>query len=891
MSDSLLLTKLYIPPKRAAIVPRPDLIARLNEGFSAGRKLTLISAPAGFGKTTLVSEWIADCGRPVGWLSLDEGDTNPARFLSYLVTALQLIKTGIGERLLAALQSREPPQLEAVLTDLINEITSIPDHFIIVLDDYHSIESKQVDQAVNFLIEHQPPQMHLLIASREDPSLPLARLRARGQLTELRASDLRFTPSEAADFLNLVMGLPLSTEDVAALETRTEGWIAGLQMAALSMRGLDDTGDFIRSFTGSHRFVLDYLMEEVLERQREEVQAFLLRTSILDRLCGPLCEAVMSSSSTSGQQTLEYLERANLFIVPLDSDRCWYRYHHLFGELLHKRLEQKLTPEGIVGLHLQASKWYEKNGLILDAFKQAAAANDIELAERLMEHKQMPINHPGVPVTILNWLESLPVSVLNSKPSLWWKQAAMLMANYQTIGVEEKLQATEAALATKTPPDAEMDEWTRNLVGKIAYARAALAATRYEAETTLVYAQRAMEFLHPNNIAYRAEVTIYIGFARYLLGDRDAAELAYKEALSLAQAAGDEEGVLTATIRLGQIHELRNQLHEAFETYQKVLKMTGEDPPPFATLAVIGLARIYYNWNDLKRAEKYAEQSHQLARLCEQVIDRLISSELFLSRLKMTLGDPVSADQFLTQAEQHARQYDYTVRFPDIAAARAILCLYKGDTVAAAQLVQHEDRWLVRAEVLIAQGNPSAALAIIVPYCQKMKEKRLDDQLLVTVVLQALALHAQGENESARQALKESLTLAEPGGFIRLFVDAGEPMRLLLQDLASWIDQHPEEQDQRLMAYVEKILAAFASPAEVQASKSISQQSGLIEPLSPRELEVLQFISQGLSNQEIGKRLFLALDTVKGHNRRIFEKLQVNRRTEAIARARELGLI
>ena len=389
------------------------------------------------------------------------------------------------------------------------------------------------------------------------------------------------------------------------------------------------------------------------------------------------------------------------------------------------------------------------------------------------------------------------MSVLNSKPSLWWKQAAMLMANYQMIGVEEKLQAAEAALATKTPPNAEMDEWTRNLVGKIAFARAALAATLYQAETSLEYAHRAMEYLHPNNMAYRSEATIYIGFARYILGDRDAAELAYKEALSLAQAAGDDEGVLMATIRLGQIHELRNQLHQAFETYQKVLKMTGEDPPPFAQLAYIGLARIYYNWNDLERAEKYAEQSHQLARLCEQVIDRLISSELFLSRLKITLGDPVSADHFLTQAENHARQYDYTVRFPDIAAARAILCLYNGNTDAAAQLVQHDDRWLVRAEVLIAQGNPSAALAIIVPHRQKMEEKRLDDQLLETIVLQALALHAQGENESARQALKESLTLAEPGGFIRLFVDAGEPMRLCSRIFALGLKSIPRSKISR----------------------------------------------------------------------------------------------
>lgn len=891
MSDSLLLTKLYIPPIRRAIVPRPGLIAQLNEGLAAGRKLTLISAPAGFGKTTLVSEWIADCGSPVGWLSLDEGDTNPARFLSYLITALQLIKTGIGERLLAALQSREPPQLGAVLTDLINEITSIPDHFIIVLDDYHSVESKQVDQAVNFLIEHLPPQMHLLIASREDPSLPLARLRARGQLTELRATDLRFSPAEAANFLNQVMGLSLSSEEVAALETRTEGWIAGLQMAALSMRGLLETGDFIRSFTGSHRFVLDYLMEEVLERQREEVQEFLLRTSILDRLCGPLCDALLSGSSAFGQQTLEHLEHANLFIVPLDSERHWYRYHHLFGDLLRKRLEQKLTIDEITSLHICASEWYEKNGLIFDAFKHAAAAKDIERAERLMENKEMPLHLPGVPTTILNWLESLPVSVLNSKPALWWKQAAMMMYNYQIIGVEEKLQAAETALAAKIPPDTEMDDWSRNLVGKIAFARASIDATLYQAETSLVYAHRAMENLHPDNIAYRSATTLIIGFDRYLLGDRDAAERAYKEALSLAQAAGDDDSILMATIRLGQIHELRNQLHRAFETYQKVLNLIGENPPALVTLAYIGLARIYYNWNNLEMAEKYAVQSHQLARLCEQVTDRLISSELFLSRLKITQKDPVSADYFLTQAENHARQYDYKVRFPDIAAARAILCLHNNDADAAAQLVQHKDRWLVRAEILIAQGNPSAALAIIAPHRQIMEERNLADQLLVTVVQQALALHALDEKEQARQVLKESLTLAEPGGFIRLFVDAGEPMRLLLQDLTSWIDQHPEEQDQQLMAYVKKILAAFVSPSEVQVSKSVNQQSGLVEPLSPRELEVLRLISQGLSNQEIGKRLFLALDTVKGHNRRIFEKLQAKSRTEAIARARELDLL
>jgi LuxR family transcriptional regulator, maltose regulon positive regulatory protein len=889
MPATILATKLFIPQIRSKVVSRPRLIEILKNGLQ--HKLTLVSAPAGFGKTTIVSEWIAGSTKPVAWLSLDEGDNDPARFLTYFIAALQSIKPNIGAGILGALQSAQPLLLEPFLTNLLNEISTIPEHFVLILDDFHAVDSQSVDKSLDFLVEHLPPQMHLLITSREDPSLPLARLRARGQLTELRTADLRFSPDEAADFLKQVMGLSLSSEDIAALETRTEGWIAGLQMAAISMRGLAETGDFIRSFTGSHRFVLDYLMEEVLERQTDDVQAFLLRTSILDRLCGPLCDALLSSSSASGQQTLEYLERANLFIVPLDSDRCWYRYHHLFGDLLRKRLEQKFAFERIADLHIQASKWYEKNGLILDAFKHSAATNENERTERLMEDKQMPLNQPGVPMIILKWLESLPKSVLDSKPALWWKQAAMLMANYQMIGVEEKLQATEAALALKTPPDAEMDEWTQNLVGKIAFARAALAATQYQAEDTLVYAQRAIELLHPNNKSYRAEVTQYIGFARYILGDRDGAESAYKEALSLAQTAGNDEIVVMATIRLGQIHEMRNQQPQAFETYQKALIMAGEDPPPFATLAYIGVARIYYSWNDLGMAEKYAEQSYQLARLCEQVIDRLISSELFLSRLKITQRDLDSADHFLTLAEQHARQYDYTVRFPDIAAARATLCLYNGDTDAAAKLVQHEDRWLVRAEVLIAQGNPSAALAIIIPHRQKMEEKRFDDQLLVTIVLQALALHALGENKPARQALIESLTMAEPGGIIRLFLDAGEPMRLIVQDLMSWLDQHPEEQDQQLMPYVEKIHAAFEAPVETKSTETTVQQTGLVEPLSPRELEVLQLISQGLSNQEIGEHLFLALDTVKGHNRRIFEKLQVNRRTEAIARARELGLI
>ncbi len=489
MSAPILATKLYIPPPRSKIVLRPRLIERLNEVLHSGCKLTLISAPAGFGKTTLVSEWIASCGRPVAWLSLDEGDNDPARFISYLVKALQTIQAGIGEGLLAALQSPEPLQIETILTTLLNEISSIPRNFLLVLDDYHSVDSHAVDQSLAFLIEHQPPQMHLLIATREDPDLPLARLRARGQCTELRAADLRFTPAEAAEFLNRVMGLNLSEADVTALEARTEGWIAGLQLAAISMRGNLDAAGFIHSFTGSHRFVMDYLLEEVLHQQPESIQAFLLRTSVLDRMCGPLCDAVLLDPSIPGQATLEYLERTNMFIVPQDNERRWYRYHHLFGDLLRKRLGQSLTPGGIAELQLHASEWYESNDQMLEAFRHAAAANDIERAVRLMESRKMPIHLRGTATAILSWLESLPKTLLDARPALWWKQAAMLLIIGQPEGVEEKLQAIEAVLASTGLPEAEMDESSRDLVGKIAAARANVAQTHAQIETTLVQAR------------------------------------------------------------------------------------------------------------------------------------------------------------------------------------------------------------------------------------------------------------------------------------------------------------------------------------------------------------------------------------------------------------------
>jgi len=496
MSTPILATKLYIPPPRPKVVLRPRLSERLNEALH--RKLTLISAPAGFGKTTLVSEWVAGCERPVAWLSLDEGDNDPARFLAYLIAALQTIAANIGAGVLGVLQAPQPPPIESILTVLLNEITTLPDNFVLVLDDYHVIDAQPVDNAITFLLEHLPPQMHLVIATREDPDLPLARLRARDQLTELRVTDLRFTPSEAANFLNQVMDLNLSAEDIAALETRTEGWIAGLQLAAISMQGHKDAASFIKSFTGSHHFVMDYLVEEVLQQQSESVQTFLLRTSILDRMCGPLCDAILLNPSASGQETLEYIEHANLFIVPLDNERRWYRYHHLFADLLRQRLHQSIASSTgdaesrVNELHIRASIWYEDNGLELEAFHHAAASNDIERTERLIEGKGIPLHFRGAVTAILDWLASLPTTVLNARPSLWWRYGSLMLVVGQTTGVEEKLNAAEAALQ-----GAEADDKTRYLIGRIAAARAVLALTRYQAETMIAESRRALEYLPP----------------------------------------------------------------------------------------------------------------------------------------------------------------------------------------------------------------------------------------------------------------------------------------------------------------------------------------------------------------------------------------------------------
>jgi LuxR family maltose regulon positive regulatory protein len=896
----MLTTKLYIPPSRAIVVHRPRLIERLNTGLHS--KLTLISAPAGFGKTTLVGEWLAASKRPTAWLSLDAGDNDPTRFLTYLVAALQTLAPHIGASVLGGLQSPQPAAPDALLTALVNDIAALPDGCILVLDDYHVINARPIDQALTFLLERLPPQMHLVIVTREDPRLPLARLRARGQLSELRVADLRFTTDEAAGFLNQVMGLSLSTEDIAALETRTEGWIAGLQLAAISLQGHRDTSSFIQSFTGSHRFVMDYLLEEVLHRQPDHIQQFLLRTSILDRMCGPLCDTILERQKVKSkrqkepqatdlpftfyllpsQQVLEHLDRSNLFLVPLDDERRWYRYHHLFADLLRQRLRQSIAAspedaaERIAELHRRASVWYEDNRLEVEAFQHATAAHDVERAERLIEGNGMPLHFRGAVAPVLNWLKTTPPSVLDARPSLWTTYASVLLVTGQTPKVEQTLQSAEAALQ-----GAERNDKTRDLIGRVAAIRATLAATLNQVESVIDQSRRALEYLHPNNLAFRTSTMWKLGYAYYLQGDRAAASQAYTEVISIGQATGNVIFTLMAMIGLGVLQEADNQLHLAAQTYRHALQLMGATPPPAAGEAYLGMARISYEWNDLDAAHQYVQQSLDLARQIENT-DRVVAAEVFLTRLQLAQGDVADAATRVAQVAAFVRRHAFTQRMPEVAAAQALVLLRQGNLSAAAQAAHTHDIPLSQARVYLAQGDPAAALAVLEPARRQMEAKGWEDERLKVMLLQALAFQAHGQQDQAVQLLGDALAPAQLGGFIRSFVDEGKPMAQLLAQAAA---------RGMMPGYIGALLAACDADAQQRSDTAAPRDQPLVEPLSLRELEILQLIAQGLSNQAISERLFLALSTVKGHNQRIFDKLQVQRRTEAIARARELGLL
>lgn len=882
MSSDLLQTKWYVPRLRPSLVPRPHLIAKLNEGLH--RKLTLISAPAGFGKTTLVTEWIAAGERPSAWLSLDKGDSNPVRFLQYLVAALRTVAPELGQTAAAALQSPQPPPAQAVLTPLLNEIAAVPNPFMLVLDDYHEIDARPVDELLTLLLEHLPPQLHLVITTREDPNLPLARLRVRDQLTELRAADLRLTVEETAVFLNQIMGLNLTAADIAAMEARTEGWIAGLQLAAIALQSLlslqshqADTADFIRSFTGSHRFVLDYLVEEVLQQQPGNIQEFLLKTAVLNQLTGPLCDAL--TGDTNGQDILESLERANLFLVPLDSERRWYRYHHLFVDLLRQQLRQNTEERDIAALHIRASEWFEANGWELEAFQHAAAANDIERAVHLIEGKGLPLYFRGEAIPVRLWLESLPEAEFKARPSLWVTYASVLtLTGRLHDNIEEILQAAETALQDVAPNDK-----TSDLLGQIAAIRAMLGVIKNEAETIITQSRRALELLHPDNAPMRTTTTWTLGYAYQVQGNRAAAIEAYAETIAQSQKSGNIMTEIAATTCVGQIQETENQLYQAAETFQSLLRLIGEPLWPGACEACVGLARIHYQWNGLEAAERYGEQAFELAGQLENV-DTPAACGVLLARVKLAQGDTAGAFTTLEKAEQFVQERDFGHWNGEITAVRIQILLYQGNLTAAAQLAKNHGLPISQARVHLAQDEPAAALAVLEPLRQQAEAKARPDQRLRTLLLQALAHWQQGRGDTAVHDLQEALALAKPGGLIRAFVDEGTAMaRLLYEALARGIE--PD--------YVGgQLLAAFPTDGpETAVSLRSSAADELVEPLSERELEVLQLIAEGLTNQEVANRLYLSLHTVKVHARNIYGKLGVKNRTQAVAKARALGIL
>ncbi len=593
MSTPILATKLYIPPPRAKIVLRPRLIEQLNEGLH--RKLTLISAAAGFGKTTLVSEWVASCGQPVAWLSLDEGDNDPTCFLTYLVAALQTIVADFGAGVLGALQSPQPPPIELILTALINEITTIPDNpstlplvagqrFIFVLDDYHTIDSKPVDEAITFLLEHLPPQMHLVIATREDPPLPLARLRVRNQLTELRAADLRFTPAEAADFLNQVMGLNLREADITALEARTEGWIAGLQLAALSMQGREDIASFIQAFTGSHRFVLDYLVEEVLQRQSEQIRSFLLQTAILDRFCAPLCNAVIERED--GREMLDTLDHSNLFLIPLDDQRQWYRYHHLFEEVLQSYLRREQS-DRVSMLHRRASVWFEQNDLPAEAIRHALAAKDFERAAELIERVWLAMDLSYQSATWLGWVKALPDELVRAHPVVSVGYAWALLGVGEMEASEARLRDAERWLEPADNMQAEfncrrlfqrepqmviVDEAEfRSLPASIAAARAYRALALGDISGTKMYARQTLALVPENNSIHHTQAIALLGMAEYASGDLQAAEQELLKFQALMWQTNDVANAIGITFILANIKLVQGRLREAVSAYWQSL--------------------------------------------------------------------------------------------------------------------------------------------------------------------------------------------------------------------------------------------------------------------------------------------------------------------------------
>jgi LuxR family maltose regulon positive regulatory protein len=909
MAGTLLATKLHIPPVRPTWMPRSRLIERLDAGLQ--HKFTLVSAPAGFGKTTLLSEWSRQVERPVAWFALDRADNDPTQFWSYFIAALQQVRANLGAAVLDGLQSPQPLASEALLTGLLNELAENDDPLVLVLDDFHLLTAPQLHEALLFFQEHVPAHVHLVLAGRVDPPWPLARMRARGEMAELRAGDLRFTVAEATAFFNDVMGLDLSPEDIAALESRTEGWIAGLHMAALSMQGREDRTLFVQAFGASHRFILDYLLEEVLNRQSAEIQEFLLQTAILERMTASLCDAVAGREES--QAVLMEMDRANLFVVPLDDERRWYRYHQLFGDLLRSRLQQE-KPDQVATLHSRASAWYEAQGLIGEAVEHAVASGNVERLRRLVEGNALTMVNRGELATLSNWLDALPDEVVHRRAWLSVARAWVLTCGGDLESAEHHLQDADRAVEYQDS-EGGADEGIaptekQRVAGHIAAIRAYTALLQGDASRAVEQAYMALEFLPPEDLPARGVAARNLGIALRWGGDLATAAQVLKQAATAAQAAGDSYMAVTVLGDLALQQLGQGQLRQSYATCQEALRIAERYAQrsgrrlPAAGYAYVFLSFVLREWNELEEARRCAETAIELCRQWSMQ-ETLTDSYTALTWVLLAQGDIEGAFQAAQQSIQLAAEVSpWYVALTQQNLLQAQLA--RGNLAFVVRwmeenYVQSRDRVAGRnlhwfpsiVAILLALGQSEEAVRILAHQLETVNASNQPGRAVVPLALQALALQAQEQTEQALDSLSRALELGEAEGFVRTFVDGGPPMQLLLREIVRRGSTVP---------YARKLLEAFGEPSAgpqavgqralaTRESGALPSQDVLVEPLSARELEVLGLVATGLSNKEVAAELIISVGTVKNHLKNIYGKLGVGNRVRAGAYARELGLL
>lgn len=899
---------------RGGLVSRPRLVERLTQGLRG--PLTLISAPAGSGKTTLLSAWRAGVGSdfPAAWLSLDAGDNDPARFLTYLAAALETLQKGFTEDTHLLLRSPQPEPVEYILTSLINDILSFPGDFALILDDYHTLTSPLVHEAVRFILDHQPAQMHLVILTRADPPLPLPRMRVRSQLVEIRAADLRFTQEEAAAFLNEVMGLGLSAADIAALEQRIEGWVAGFQLAAVALQsrlaeqGRENVHSFVSAFTGSHHYIVEYLAEEVLNQQPEAVGDFLLQTSILERFNAELCEAVLGDRGkgigdiSSPALILEYLDKANLFLIPLDDARTWFRYHPLFADVLRGRLQQ--TQPGLLPvMHRRAAGWYEQHGLDGEAFGHALAAGDKSFAVDLVERKGWSYLMRGEWITVANWIRALDDCIWQ-RPGLGLIQAWTLTLTGQGNVEDRQLLKIEQSISDDPGLDAAAKS---DLFGRIATLRGLLTYYRGDAQGAVELCRQALASLNEDNFIGRSIAAHILGESCNRCGDLEGAIQANLEAARLAKATGSLSLAISATTALGDLQIGQGNLHGAFEVYQEALRFVtrpdGKRLLPAGRVFVC-LSKIYYEWNDLPAAGKSIQDCIEL---CQQSgdLEYLIIGYVMKARLEQAQGDLEGASRAMQEAVKLMKEHRVPATTISLVEAFRVRLLLVQDRPAALRWAEqsglkttHEISFIRELEyrslarVAAAQGETAQALSLLRRLTGSAESAGRMGWVIHLLALQAVILYGSGNFEEAEEALERVLRLAQPEDYRRVFLDEGEPMAKLLIRIKE--ASRKKGQDPRLVVYLDQILAELGidEQAGVHPGRlSVGVQAGLVEPLSDRELEVLGLLAAGKTNQQIANELYLAVGTVKRHLNNIFGKLDVQNRTQCVAKAREIRLI